>query len=155
MKEVTIVRVVVQRVAHAAVEVEGRIVGQIRHGLLVLVGFRAGDDYAALEWMAGKIAGLRLFEGADEKMNLSVQEVGGEVLLVPQFTLYGDCRKGRRPGFSEALAPAQATRLFDQFAGLFVPPGLPPQTGVFGAHMEVSLLNDGPVTLIIDSPSPA
>jgi D-aminoacyl-tRNA deacylase len=149
------VRVVVQRVSHAAVEVEGRRIGQIGLGLVVLVGFRDGDDAAALKWMAGKIAGLRLFEDADEKMNLSVLEVGGEVLLVPQFTLYGDCRKGRRPGFSDALAPGPATCLFDQFAALFAPLGLPPQTGVFGAHMRVSLLNDGPVTLIIDSPSPA
>lgn len=148
-------RVVVQRVGEASVEVEGQTVGHIGPGLLVLVGFRAGDDCAALKWMAGKIAGLRLFEDAEEKMNLSVQDVDGEVLLVPQFTLYGDCRKGRRPGFSEALAPDQATRLFDQFAALFAPLGLPLQTGVFGAHMKVSLLNDGPVTLIIDSPLPA
>lgn len=155
MREVTIVRVVVQRVAHAAVEVEGETVGRIGRGLLVLTGFREGDDDSALEWMAGKIAGLRLFEDAEEKMNLSVRDVGGEVLLVPQFTLYADCRKGRRPGFSEALAPARATCLFAQFAALFAPLGLPPQTGVFGAHMKVSLLNDGPVTLIIDSPSPA
>lgn len=148
-------RVVVQRVTQAAVEVEGEAVAHIGPGLLVLAGFRPGDDAAALEWMANKLAGLRLFEDADEKMNLSVQEVGGQVLLVPQFTLYADCRKGRRPGFSEALAPAQAMCLFAQFVALFAPLGLPPQTGVFGAHMRVSLLNDGPVTLIIDSPSPA
>lgn len=144
-----------QRVAHASVEVEGKITGQIGPGLLVLVGFCEGDDAAALDWMARKLATLRLFEDADGKMNLSVAEIGGQVLLVPQFTLYGDCRKGRRPSFTGALAPAPATRLFDDFGRLFASLGLPPQTGVFGAHMRVSLLNDGPVTFIIDSPTPA
>lgn len=145
-------RVVVQRVTHASVEVDGNTTGQIGPGLLVLVGFCEGDDAAALDWMARKIAGLRLFEDADEKMNLSVEEIGGQVLLVPQFTLYGECRKGRRPSFTAALGPAQATLLFDQFCRLFADLGLPPQTGIFGAHMKVSLLNDGPVTVIIDSP---
>lgn len=145
-------RVVVQRVTHAQVEVEGQIVGQIGAGLLVLVGFCDGDDTCALEWMAKKLAGLRLFEDSEEKMNLSVQDIGGQVLLVPQFTLYGDCRKGRRPSFTGALAPDQATLLFDQFCGLFPTLGLQPQTGIFGAHMKVSLENDGPVTVVIDSP---
>ena len=148
-------RVVVQRVTHASVEVEGEITGQIGRGLLVLVGFCEGDDAAALGWMARKIAGLRLFEDAGEKMNLSVEDIGGQVLLVPQFTLYGDCRKGRRPSFTGALAPALATRLFDDFCRLLAGLGLPPQTGIFGAHMKVSLLNDGPVTVIIDSPTTA
>jgi D-tyrosyl-tRNA(Tyr) deacylase len=145
------VRVVVQRVTHAEVEVEGSVVGQIGPGLLALVGFCPGDDRAALDWMARKVVGLRLFEDSDEKMNLSVQETGGQVLLVPQFTLYGDCRKGRRPSFTDALAPAQATLLFDQFCALVEQTGVPVQRGVFGAHMKVSLLNDGPVTLILDS----
>lgn len=145
-------RVVVQRVTQAAVEVDGQVVGNIGPGLMVLVGFCPGDGEAELEWMARKLVGLRLFEDAAGKMNLSVEEVGGEVLLVPQFTLYGDCRKGRRPGFSEALAPDQATLLFDQFCALFGSPGEPVQRGIFGAHMQVSLVNDGPVTLIIDSP---
>lgn len=148
-------RVVVQRVTHASVEVGGTITGQIGPGLLVLVGFCEGDDAAALDWMARKLASLRLFEDADEKMNLSVADIGGQILLVPQFTLYGDCRKGRRPSFTDALAPAQATLLFDRFCRLFADLGLPPQTGVFGAHMQVSLLNDGPVTVIIDSPAAA
>lgn len=150
-----LVRVVVQRVAHAEVEVERQVVGRIGCGLLVLVGFRPGDDAAALDWMARKITGLRLFEDAEEKMNLSVQDVGGQVLLVPQFTLYGDCRKGRRPSFTEALAPDPATLLFDRFCDLVEAAGLPPERGVFGAHMRVTLLNDGPVTVIIDSPEPS
>ncbi|MGE5531058.1 MAG: D-aminoacyl-tRNA deacylase [Bacteroidota bacterium] len=145
-------RVVVQRVTHAQVEVEGQIVGRIGPGLLVLVGFCDGDDARALDWMAKKLACLRLFEDGEEKMNLSVQDIGGQVLLVPQFTLYGDCRKGRRPSFTGALAPGQATLLFDQFCGLFPALGLQPQTGTFGAHMKVSLENDGPVTVVIDSP---
>jgi D-aminoacyl-tRNA deacylase len=145
------VRVVVQRVAHAEVEVEGSVVGQIGPGLLVLVGFCDGDGTAALDWMARKLVGLRLFEDNEEKMNLSVQETGGQVLLVPQFTLYGDCRKGRRPSFTDALAPAQATMLFDQFCALVEQAGVPVQRGVFGAHMKVSLLNDGPVTMIVES----
>ena len=144
-----------QRVTHAQVEVEGQIVGHIGPGLLVLVGFCDGDDTPALEWMAKKLAGLRLFEDADEKMNLSVKDIGGQVLLVPQFTLYGDCRKGRRPSFTGAMAPDQATLLFDQFCALFPPLGLAPQTGIFGAHMKVSLENDGPVTVVIDSPPTA
>jgi len=106
------VRVVVQRVAQAAVEVAGKEVARIGKGLLVLVGFRPGDSEADLQWMARKLLGLRIFEDAAGKMNVSVQEIGGEILLVPQFTLYADCRKGRRPGFSEALAPDQAERTF-------------------------------------------
>jgi len=148
------VRVVVQRVTQGSVEVDGEVVGQIGPGLLVLVGFRPGDGDGDLDWMARKLVGLRLFEDADGKMNLSVEETGGALLLVPQFTLYGDCRKGRRPGFSDALAPDEATVLFDRFCGLVVLSGRPVQRGVFGAHMRVSLLNDGPVTLIMDSPQP-
>lgn len=145
-------RVVVQRVTRAAVTVEGKVVGQIGPGLMVLVGFCPGDGDAELDWMARKLSGLRLFEDADGKMNLSVEEVDGEVLLVPQFTLYGDCRKGRRPGFSGALAPDHATILFDRFCDKFAAGGKPVPRGIFGAHMQVSLVNDGPVTLLIDSP---
>ena len=145
-------RVVLQRVAHAAVEVDGQTVGAIGPGLLALVGFAPGDDEAALAWMARKVCGLRVFEDAAGKMNLDVAETGGQLLLVPQFTLYGDCRKGRRPGFDGALAPDTATQLFDRFCEVCAAAGLAPQRGVFGAHMRVSLLNDGPVTLIIDSP---
>jgi D-aminoacyl-tRNA deacylase len=147
------VRVVVQRVTRAAVTVEGAVVGEIGPGLMVLVGFCDGDAEADLEWMARKLIGLRLFEDAEGKMNLSVGDVGAEILLVPQFTLYGDCRKGRRPGFSDALAPEQATLLFDRFCAHLDHSERPVPRGIFGAHMQVSLVNDGPVTLIIDSPA--
>jgi D-tyrosyl-tRNA(Tyr) deacylase len=143
----------VQRVSHAEVEVEGSVVGQIGPGLLVLVGFCPGDDGAALDWMARKVTGLRLFEDHQEKMNLSVREIGGQVLLVPQFTLYADCRKGRRPSFTDALAPDQASRLFEQFSALVAQTGVPVQRGIFGAHMRVALLNDGPVTVIVEKDS--
>lgn len=145
-------RVVVQRVTQAAVEVEGDTVGQIGQGLLVLVGFCDGDDQIGLQWMAQKLLGLRLFEDDQEKMNLSLEDVSGELLLVPQFTLYGDCRKGRRPSFTGAMAPDQASALFERFCDLCTAAGLPPQRGIFGAHMKVSLVNDGPVTVIIDTP---
>lgn len=145
-------RIVVQRVAHASVEVEGRQTGQIGPGLLALVGFTAGDDTSALSWMASRLVGLRVFEDAQGKMNLAVTEVGGGILLVPQFTLYGDCSRGRRPSFTAALPPQEAAALFEEFAATVARAGVPPQCGVFGAHMRVSLLNDGPVTLIIDSP---
>lgn len=145
-------RVVLQRVAHARVEVEGSTVGQIGPGLLALVAFRQGDGDTALGWMAQKLTSLRVFEDEAGKMNLGLSDIGGELLLVPQFTLYGDCRKGRRPGFDSALEPAQASRLFDEFCARCANAGFPPQRGVFGAHMRVSLLNDGPVTLILDSP---
>jgi D-tyrosyl-tRNA(Tyr) deacylase len=134
------------------VEVDGEAVGQIGSGLLVLVAFCPGDDGAALEWMARKVLGLRVFEDEQGRMNLAASEVGGGVLLVPQFTLYADCRQGRRPSFSQALAPEEAGSLFDQFCEVVGRAGRPPQRGVFGAHMKVSLINDGPVTVIIDSP---
>lgn len=145
-------RVVVQRVACAEVEVEGQVVGQIEQGLLVLVGFCHGDTSGDLDWMARKLPGLRVFEDGAEKMNLSLEDIGGPMLLVPQFTLYGDCRKGRRPSFTEALPPDEATVMFDSFCNLLAERGVPVERGVFGAHMKVSLLNDGPVTLVLDSP---
>lgn len=145
-------RVVLQRVAHASVDVDGQTIARIGPGLLALVGFRTGDDETALRWMAQKLTGLRVFEDAEGKMNLALGDIHGELLLVPQFTLYGDCRKGRRPGFDGALDPAQASVLFDAFGARCAAEGFTPQRGVFGAHMRVSLLNDGPVTLILDSP---
>lgn len=145
-------RIVVQRVAHASVEVEGRITGEIGPGLMALVGFTAGDDASALTWMANRLVGLRVFEDAQEKMNLAVTEIGGGILLVPQFTLYGDCSRGRRPSFTAAMPPEAAAALFGEFCAVVTDTGVTPQCGVFGAHMRVSLLNDGPVTLIIDSP---
>lgn len=116
----------------------------------MLAGFGPADDPAALQWMAEKIAGLRVFEDLEGRMNLSVGDIGGQVLCVPNFTLYGDCRKGKRPGFSYAAPPEQATALFDAFCDTLA--GLcPVARGVFGAHMHVALINDGPVTLLLDT----
>lgn len=144
-------RCVIQRVKKASVQVEGRTVGQIGDGLLVLLGVGARDGEEDVLWTAAKIAGLRIFEDEQGKMNLSVQEKGGKVLLVSQFTLYGDCRKGKRPSFSAAAAPAAAQKLYEQVAAELRAAGLEVETGVFQTHMEVGLLNDGPVTLLLDS----
>lgn len=144
-------RAVVQRVSSARVDVEGETVGRIDGGLLVLLGAGENDDEADLEYVVHKIASLRIFEDDAGKMNLSVGEVGGAVLLVSQFTLYGDCRKGRRPSFVSALHPDQASPMIDRACELLEARGLSVETGKFGAHMEVHLVNDGPVTLLIDS----
>ena len=143
-------RVVVQRVRGADLVIEGQERARIGLGLVVLVGFSPGDQPRDLEWMAEKLAGLRVFTDDEGKMNLSVSEIGGAVLAVPNFTLYGDCRKGRRPGFSDAASPEVATALFDRFCEALAKL-VPTQTGVFGAHMHVTLTNDGPVTLLLDS----
>ncbi|MBB6633966.1 D-aminoacyl-tRNA deacylase [Cohnella thailandensis] len=145
-------RVVLQRVSEASVRVEGKIVGEIGNGLLLLVGIAPGDGDKELAWMADKVAGLRIFEDDAGKMNLSVEEVRGAILSVSQFTLYGDCRKGRRPNFLGAAKPEIASELYDRFNGLLREKGFEVATGVFGAMMAVSLVNDGPVTLILDSP---
>nr|WP_202886893.1 D-aminoacyl-tRNA deacylase [Cohnella zeiphila] len=144
-----------QRVLEAAVRVEGELVGEIGQGLLLLVGFGHEDGEAELVWMADKVAGLRVFEDDAGKMNLSVTEVGGSVLSVSQFTLYGDCRKGRRPNFMGAARPERASSLYDRFNALLQARGLPVETGRFGAMMDVSLVNDGPVTLILENPNGA
>ena len=144
-------RAVVQRVAGARGEVEGQIVGEIGRGLLVLLGVAKGDTEREAEWMAQKIAGLRLFEDADGKMNLGLEEVGGAVLMVSQFTLLGDCRKGRRPSFTEAAPPEEADRLYQLVVGKMRATGVRVETGVFQAHMQVHLTNDGPVTLLLDT----
>nr|WP_221468703.1 D-aminoacyl-tRNA deacylase [Cohnella thailandensis] len=141
-----------QRVSEASVRVEGKIVGEIGNGLLLLVGIAPGDGDKELAWMADKVAGLRIFEDDAGKMNLSVEEVRGAILSVSQFTLYGDCRKGRRPNFLGAAKPEIASELYDRFNGLLREKGFEVATGVFGAMMAVSLVNDGPVTLILDSP---
>lgn len=143
-------RVVVQRVARAAVRVEGETVGAIARGLLVLCAFQATDDPACVQWMATKLAELRIFPDDEDKMNRSLREVGGAVLAVSQFTLYGDCRKGRRPSFVGSAPAAQAAALYEDFLGALRAEGLPVASGVFQAMMEVELVNDGPVTLIID-----
>lgn len=131
--------------------VDGRVVGSIEGGLLLLVGFREGDGEAEVEWMAHKVLGLRVFSDADGKMNLSVEDVGGGILVVSQFTLYGDTRKGRRPSFVGAAHPDVAEPLYDFFVRHLrqLSPG-PVEEGEFGAMMDVALVNDGPVTLVMD-----
>ena len=146
-------RALIQRVARAAVRVEGRTTGAIDRGLLILVGARQGDDPAAAEWLAEKIAGLRVFADAEGRMNLDLLQAGGGALVVPQFTLYGDARRGRRPDFTAAARPETAATLIDHFCAALARPGLTVARGVFQAHMEVELINDGPVTLMIESPA--
>lgn len=143
-------RVVLQRVSRARVTVNERITGEIGPGLLVLVGFREGDDEAALRWMADKVAGLRVFADEQGKMNRSVADMGGSFLVVSQFTLYGDADRGRRPSFVEAARPETAVPLYERFVALLRGTGLRVETGEFGADMAVELVNDGPVTLILE-----
>ena len=131
--------------------VNGEVVGQIGHGLLVLLGVEADDDEQDARQMADKVAGLRCFEDAESKFNLSVEDVEGSVLLISQFTLSGDCRKGRRPSFGTAARPEQAIPLYEAVIGRLRERGLPVHTGVFGARMRVSLVNEGPVTLLVDT----
>jgi D-tyrosyl-tRNA(Tyr) deacylase len=142
-------RAVVQRVTEASVRVDGAVVGAIGPGLLVLLAVAPGDGPAQVAWMAEKIATLRIFSDADGKMNLSVRDVGGGVLVVSQFTLYGDVAKGRRPSFGASAPPDLARPLYEQVAD-----ALGAARGVFGADMKVALLNDGPVTLLLDTPAP-
>lgn len=144
-------RVVVQRSKQAQVTVDGAVVGAIDHGLVLLVGIAHEDTEQDAKFAAEKIAGLRIFEDESGKMNDSVLDVGGQILSVSQFTLYGDCRKGKRPNFMAAARPEQAKPLYDRFNELLQQQGLTVATGTFGAMMEVSLVNDGPVTLIIES----
>jgi D-tyrosyl-tRNA(Tyr) deacylase len=144
-------RAVVQRVSRAKVEACGRLVGEIRRGLLVLVGVAEGDTHKDVEWLAEKVATLRVFEDEAGKMNLSVKDVGGSVLAVSQFTLMGDCRKGRRPSFDKAAKPEEAELFYRSFVDHLRSKELPVEVGAFRAYMEVSLLNDGPVTLVLDS----
>ena len=143
-------RVVLQRVSRARVTVDGRVTGEIGVGLLLLVGFTLVDAEESLSWMADKVLGLRVFADEHEKMNRSVVEVGGGLLVVSQFTLYGDTRKGRRPSFVEAAPPEVAIPLYERFLSKLRITELPVQTGEFGAMMDVELVNDGPVTLILE-----
>lgn len=144
-------RAVIQRVTSASVDVGAQRVGSIAKGLLVLLGVEEGDCEKDALYLAEKSAQLRIFEDEAGKMNLSVEEIGGSVLVVSQFTLLGDCRKGRRPGFSRAAAPARADELYIYYTQVLRERGLEVATGVFQADMKVSLINDGPVTLLLDS----
>ena len=143
-------RVVLQRVSRAAVRVDGQTVGAIGRGFVILAGFAPQDGEAALGWMADKIAGLRVFTDREGKMNLPLADVGGAVLVISQFTLYGDAAKGRRPSFTDAAAPAIAEALYARFIELLRQAHLPVETGRFGAVMEVELVNEGPVTLVLE-----
>lgn len=143
-------RIVLQRVARAKVTVEGQVVGEIDRGLLLLVGVRQGDTLKEASWLVQKCLGLRIWPDDAGKMDRSVLDVGGNVLAVSQFTLYGDASRGRRPDFIQAARPEVAQPIFDAFVAGLREAGLPVATGVFGAHMDVELVNDGPVTLIID-----
>lgn len=144
-------RIVLQRVSRAQVSVGGEVVGRIGAGLLLLVGFRAGDGDDHVAWMADKVLGLRIFPDADGKMNLGIEETCGDLLVVSQFTLYGDTRKGRRPSFVDAAPPEVAVPLYERFVAVLREraPGRV-ETGEFGTHMDVELVNDGPVTLVLD-----
>jgi D-aminoacyl-tRNA deacylase len=143
-------RVVLQRVSRASVTVEGRVVGEIGRGFLVLAGFTASDTGETVAWMAEKIAGLRVLPDDEGKMNRSLGEVGGAALVVSQFTLYGDARKGRRPSFVDAAPPEVAEPLYERLVDGLTARGIPVARGVFGAVMAVELVNDGPVTLILE-----
>jgi D-tyrosyl-tRNA(Tyr) deacylase len=143
-------RVVLQRVSRASVSIDGRIAGAIGRGFCLLVGLTHGDTDATVDWMAEKVAGLRLFPDADGKMNLGLDEVGGGVLVISQFTLYGDSAKGRRPSFIDAARPETAIPLYGRFVDALRARGLEVATGEFGADMQVEIHNDGPVTLILE-----
>ncbi len=144
-------RAVIQRSHQASVTVEGTIIGAISSGLVVFLGIQEQDNEQTIKWMADKIIHLRIFEDGDGKMNRSLAETGGEMLIVSQFTLYGDCRKGRRPGYSGAARPETAEPLYEKFVRYIENQGIVTATGKFQASMQVQLINDGPVTLLIDS----
>ena len=145
-------RAVLQRVRRAKVTVEDAVVGEIAAGWLVLLGVGPTDTPAHADWLANKVANLRAFADAGGKMNVSVQDVGGSVLVVSQFTLYGDCQKGRRPSFTGAAPPAAAEPLYEAFVAALKMLGVPVATGRFAADMQVELVNDGPVTFVLDAP---
>lgn len=143
-------RVLLQRVSRAEVRVEGRVTGAIGRGFLLLVGLTHADGEAQLAWMADKVTGLRLFGDAEGKMNLGLEDVGGSLLVVSQFTLYGDAQKGRRPSFIDAARPELAIPLYERFVAMLRERGVRVETGEFGAMMDVELVNDGPVTLWLE-----
>ena len=148
-------RAVVQRVKSASVTVDESVVGAIEKGILILLGVEAGDTTSDLEWLVSRLARIRIFEDENEKMNLSVRDVGGDALVVSQFTLFGSMKKGSRPSFNRAAVPAEAIPLYESFvAALSEALGKPVPTGKFGAMMDVALVNDGPVTIVLDSRRP-
>lgn len=144
-------RAVVQKVARASVSVDGEVLGKINQGFLVLLGIFKEDTQADLDYIYKKVTGLRIFEDENDQMNLSLKDVGGQLLVVSQFTLYGDARKGRRPSFIDAARPEVAIPLYEDFLKRAKEDGFFCQSGKFGAHMEVELVNDGPVTILLDS----
>lgn len=144
-------RVVLQRVKEAKVTVEDKVVGQIQKGIVLLVAAKVGDTEEDVKYLTDKCANLRIFEDQDQKMNLSAKDVGAEVLVISQFTLYADTKKGRRPSFTDALEPTLAEKLYSMFVEEIKTKGLKTETGIFGAKMLVEILNWGPVTLILDS----
>ena len=144
-------RAVVQRVSRSEVTVDGRTTGKIKKGILVLLGVTHGDTSKDVDYIVDKTINLRIFEDENDKMNLSLKDIGGEMLAVSQFTLYGDCRKGRRPSFTNAAAPEEADKLYHEFVKKVSEQGINTETGDFGAHMMVDLVNDGPVTILLES----
>ena len=144
-------RFVIQRVERAKVTVEGKVSGEIGNGYVVLVGLLPTDDDKVMDYMLDKLVNLRIYEDENDKLNLSLKDIGGEILIVPNFTLYGDARKGRRPSYAKAAPPDEAEKLFDRFVEKVKETGLNVQTGIFRTHMKVELVNDGPVTILLDS----
>ncbi|SDE58565.1 D-aminoacyl-tRNA deacylase [Riemerella columbipharyngis] len=146
-------KIVVQRVSEAAVKVEGKTVGEIKTGLMLLIGIDEQDTHSDADYLVKKILAMRIFSDSEGKMNLSVSDIKGEILCISQFTLLADCRKGNRPSFIKAASPKKAIPLFEYFKEEIAKSGLKTESGIFGADMKVSLKNDGPVTIVIDSPS--
>ena len=144
-------RFVIQRVERAKVTVEGKVSGEIGNGYVVFVGLLPTDDDKVMDYMLDKLVNLRIYEDENDKLNLSLKDIGGEILIVPNFTLYGDARKGRRPSYAKAAPPDEAEKLFDRFVEKAKETGLNVQTGIFRTHMKVELVNDGPVTIRLDS----
>jgi len=143
-------KAVVQRVKSARVTVNNTVVGEIQSGILILLGVKKGDKAKTVRWVAEKCVNLRIFENDEGKFHFSLLETSREVLVVSQFTLYGDCRRGRRPSFTDAADPEDAEKIYNDFVNILKDMGLKVETGVFGAHMDVELVNDGPVTLIVE-----
>lgn len=146
-------RLVVQRVDNASVTIENELFSSIGQGYLILFGAEKGDTKAQADWLANKVSVLRCFSDENGKMNLSIKDIQGEILIVSQFTLAGDVKKGTRPSFDRAMPPSEANEMYEYFISKVKEPNIPVKTGIFGAHMEVKLLNNGPVTFVIDAPN--